>query len=108
MHTLQYYIELLENGYEGQVILDLFDLHKQDYHSYLKIKRQLLEQLHAKDSSDRLVKLALICFILAKLPTLFDVAIAYDHYLPLSDSQEAFIAFCREYPEAHSCRIYDV
>jgi hypothetical protein len=65
------------------------------------------------------VKLALICFILAKMPTLDDVAAAYEYYVPLINlaelypeednlSSDGFTNFCGKYPDAQSCRIYDV
>lgn len=119
MLPLSYYIDLLESGDEMDVILNLFDLHKNHHETYLKIKRALLERLHEEGASDRLVKLALICFILAKMPTLDDVAKAYDYYLPLTNLMdlentnkqtvsEAFNAFCDQNPDAQSCRIYDI
>jgi hypothetical protein len=119
MYTLNQYIELLETRAEMDVVLNFFDLHKKDHSNYLKIKRQLLKQLHYEGASPQLVRLALICFILAKMPTLEDVATAYEYYVPLTNLSDqyaehppapdkAFQLFCEQYPDAHSCRIYDV
>lgn len=109
MHPLNYYIEALEAGNEFDIIVNLFDLHKVDHTNFSKVKRELLERLHIDGASPKLVRLALICFILAKLPTLDDVVESYKTFVPFTNqSTSYFNDFCANYPDAQSCKIYDL
>lgn len=109
MYPLSFYLENLENGNELDIIVNLFNLHKVDHRTFLKVKRELLEKLHLEGASPRLVRLALICFILAKLPTLDDVVESYKTFVPFESQPTAYFNdFCSQYPDAQSCRIYDL
>lgn len=115
MYSLSYYIESLEKGNELEIIVNLFDLHKVDHGKFLKVKRELLETLHLQGANPKLVRLALICFILAKLPTLDEVVESYESFVPFCELPEKnsqttsyFNDFCSQYPDAQSCRIYDL